>query len=111
MIKVERLDNGIKISGLPTMDTEIYDSEAHQLMLGIAQAYNFAPKILGLLWLARKSHGKFCLVAERDELWFNHDGSDAERPTDEEIAMMDQYGWRWENERGMVFDSRGIGGI
>ena len=96
MVKVVRQADGIKIFGLrKTHEIEAIDSEAHAIMLGIAEVYGFAPKIIGLMILARYSHGKFALVAEHDELYFCPD--DEDNPTPEKLALLAEYGWRWDD--------------
>jgi hypothetical protein len=98
MAKVTRIENGVKLSNLPVNDFDLYDSEAHAVMLGIAEAYGFAPKVVGLMILARSTHGKYALVAEHDELYFcvEEEGD----PPDEKIAMLDEYGWHWDEDMG-----------
>jgi hypothetical protein len=96
MIKVKKLDNGVMIEGLITASPSVscYDAEAKQLLMGLAEAYGFAPQIQGLMLLAFKPHDKMSpFLAEHDELTFG--GGDEQEPSDEEQAMMDQYGWFW----------------
>ena len=99
MSKVEKMENGIKIENLPVGTFTLYDSEAHALMLGIAEVYGFAPKVMGLMILARGTHSKWALVAEHDRLWFHVEEGDEDPPAEKQ-AMLEEYDWFWEEDMG-----------